>query len=307
MTKHTIRTILLVLAGSITTQLARGQWEFQQYFDGADTAFGSLAVQFDTTVWQVGVPNKVLMDSAYTVPNALVTRLSGPYPEVPTAYAYVHVPMDQSFFSILAVQWMQLLDMESDVDHGMLHYSIDEGATWENAITSPYTYNLYGHDEANIDTLDNGEVGYTGTDSTWRNIWFCMDGFFLSSMGVDTLRLRFGMWADTVQTDQEGWLIDNLRVAMTIAHTINETPMEHAVEVFPNMTEGPITIEVRKEKEPQVITAVDVLDANGRVVMHHGMAPVRFRMDLSALPVGSYFVRVSTTSASRTVPVMVAR
>ena len=100
---------------------------------------------------------------------------------------------------------------------------------------------------------------------------------------------------------------DNLRVAMTIAHTINETPMEYAVEVFPNMTEGPITIEVRKEKEPQVITAVDVLDAKGRVVMHHGMAPVRFRMDLSALPVGSYFVRVNTTSASRTVPVIVAR
>lgn len=302
-----MRTILLVLAGSITTLLARAQWEFQQYFDGTDTAFGSLAVQFDTTVWQVGVPDKVLMDSAYTVPNALVTRLSGPYPVEPTAYAYVHVPMDQSFFNILAVQWMQLLDMEHDVDHGMLHYSIDDGGTWENALTSPYTYSLYGHDEANIDTLENGEVGYTGTDSTWRNIWFCMDGFFLASMGVDTLRLRFGMWADTVQTDQEGWMIDNLRVAMTIAHTINETPMEYAVEVFPNMTEGPITIEVRKEKEPQVITAVDVLDAKGRVVMHHGMAPVRFRMDLSALPVGSYFVRVNTTSASRTVPVIVAR
>lgn len=299
--------LYLVLVCSVAALVARGQWEFQQYFDGADTAFGSLTVEFDTTVWQVGVPDKVLMDSAYTLPNALVTKLSGPYPSTPAGYAYVKVPMDQSFFSVLAIQWMQLIDLENGRDHGVLHFSMDDGVTWENALSSPYTYSAYGYDEANIDTLDSGEIGFSGTDSTWRNVWFCMDGFFLSTMGVDTLQLRFGMFADTVQTGQEGWLIDNLRVMMTIAHTINETPLEHAVEVFPSLTPGPITIEVRKEKEPQLITSIDVLDLHGGVVMHHGYAPSRFRMDLSALPAGSYFVRVNTNSTTRTVPVMVAR
>jgi hypothetical protein len=307
MNERNMTKMLLVLVCSVATLLTRGQWEFQQYFDGADTALGSLTVDVDTSVWQVGAPNKALMDSAYTLPNALVTKLNGPYPGMPAGFAYVNVPMDQSFFSILAIQWMQLIDLENGRDHGTLHFSIDDGNTWENALSSPYTYSMYGYDETNIDTLDDGGIGFTGTDSTWRNIWFCMDGFFLSSLGVDTLQLRFGMIADTVQTDQEGWLIDNLLVAMTIAHTINETPLEHAVEVFPSVTQGPITIEVRKEKEPQVITSIDVLDPKGGVVMHHGYAPTRFRMDLSELPAGSYFVRVSTTSTSRTVPVLVAR
>ena len=57
---------------------------YTQYFDGADTIFdNSVNVELDTSnsnIWQIGASQKIIFDSAATVPNAIVTDTINSYP-----------------------------------------------------------------------------------------------------------------------------------------------------------------------------------------------------------------------------------
>lgn len=304
------RTLLFVIACSILVPM-QAQWDFSQYFDGADTsATNALLLSIpdnSANVWMVGPPQKTLFQSAYTAPNALLTDTLYPYPTDNSSSCILTVVPEFWWFGILAVQWMQKLDYEFGVDGGTIEFSGDGGATWDNAFNSQYVYSFYGFNEANLGTLSNGTPVFTGTDTTWQNIWFCMDLSWMWGVGMDTLLLRFTHLSDSVQTDHEGWMIDNMMAALTMVHTVNNKEQGDYVTVYPSPTNGLLLIEVRKEEGYHVIEEIELIDGAGRVVQRHGISPVKFGIDISAHPDGLYQLRVRTNKDHRTLPVLLSR
>src|SRR5690606_13870901 len=118
----------------------------------------------------------------------------------------------------------------------------DSGLTWENAFDNPYVYNFYGFDTANVDTFANGEIGFSGTDSTWKDIWLCFDNNWLS-ITSRSLQVRYTLKSDSVDNSKEGWLIDNIGAHRTSVHTINEKKLDQYMTVSPNPTKGRVYIE----------------------------------------------------------------
>jgi hypothetical protein len=302
---------LFIIATMIITVSVHGQWEFAQYFDGADTSTtNSLLIQLDGdsgNVWMVGSPQKTVFNAAYTAPNAILTDTISSYPPGIASSFTVSVQPDLWGFGILAVQWMQKLDYEMGADGGMVEFSGDDGITWDNAFTSPYVYSYYGFLPENKDTLANGTTVFTGTDTTWRNVWFCMDLSWMWGMEMDTLLLRFTHIADSVESEQDGWMIDNMLAAMTIVHTINEEDQDVFMKLYPSPTSGNLRIEVHKEEGYHVIESIELIDARGRVVQSHGLSPVKFTIDISGHPDGLYQLRVRTNKGQQTLPVVLAR
>ncbi len=250
----------------------------------------------------MGPPQKTIFDRAATLPNALLTDTLNPYPANDTSGVYFGLRPSRFGFGILALQWKQKLDLEPNRDGGFVEFSVDTGRTWSNAFNSPYVYNLYGHDPANVDTLANGDTAYTGTDTAWKDIWLCYDLSWLSLS--DSLLVRFTLKSDSSANLHEGWMIDNLLAHITFIHTVNEFQQDEYVKVFPNPTTGIVNIETKKTSGFHIIEEMVVVNVQGEVVQRFGKSPVKFSIDIGHHPPGQYLLKITSNQQSESLRVI---
>lgn len=300
---------LLFLLGSLMCLNLNAQW-YQQYFDGADTnVYNSIFVQLDTglsKVWQIGPPQKTIFDSPSSSPNVLITDTIATYPNL--ASSSVTFSPDISWiwsaWGFMAIQWNQKLDLDQGTDGGLVEFSIDTGNTWQNAFNNPNVYNFYGWQPANYDTLPSGDFCFTGTDTLWRNIWFCFKYEYLDTL--DTLQIRFTLRSDNIDQMRDGWMIDNLLVHETMFHTIVEMSKESNFKVFPTISEdGKFRIEWKQPDVGNKIEEIEVIDENGRIIRKLKDFDIETELDLSGLSDGQYHVKIITTTFSETFTVFV--
>ena len=284
-----------------------------QYFDGADTIcnsnmyVSSICISIDndsTNIWQVGIPQKSIFDSAATYPNALLTDTINYYPpNNSSSFQFTYVPWYN--WGILAIQWKQKLDMDSGWDGGKIEFSVDSGMTWQNAFNNPYVYNFYGFQPANADTLPNGDFVFSGTDSSWRDIWLCYDLTWLSFN--DSITVRFTFISDSVNNNKEGWMIDNLISHMTIIHTVKEVEQENYFNVYPNPASSIVHIQAQKIMDYHIIETMELVDPLGFVVDQWTNIPTKFWFDTSKYNDGMYYLKIRTNLQSETLPIVISK
>ncbi|MBS1547381.1 MAG: T9SS type A sorting domain-containing protein [Bacteroidetes bacterium] len=282
------------------------QYERYQYFDGSDTiGTQSILILMDpdsTNLWQVGPPQKPLFNSAATLPNALVTDTIGLYsPGNTSMFSFTYVP--EIPWGLLALQWKQKIDLTAGVDVGMLEFSVDSGSTWSNVFTSPFVYNLYGFDPGTVDTVLTGDIGFTGTDTTWRDIWLCFDMSWIGFEGGITF--RYSLEADTAGLPHEGWMIDNMMLHSTFMHPVKEMAQPAFINVYPNPATDRVGIVLRPVGEYQLIEHMYLSAMDGRIVKAWAGLPSRFWFDTEALPKGTYYLSIRTNLRSETFPIVI--
>ncbi len=301
--------LLLLLLAVIATTPTYAQDYFEQYFDGADTLYNSLIIELDTTnnnVWQIGPPQKNIFGAAATAPNVLITDTINYYPTNNNSsfHYYVYSP-DWWGWGILAIQWKQKLDMDAGQDGGIIEFSVDGGTNWENAFNNPYVYNFYGFNNANVDTLVNGEMAFTGTDSLWRDMWLCYDMAWLNQN--DSLMVRHTLVTDSIDNNKEGWMIDNLMAHITIIHTVEEIKQEKYLTVAPNPTTGRVYISAKKINEYHIIEKMELLNTSGQLLDQWKNIPTKFFIDIDDHPDGIYFLKVKTNKESETFKIVLQK
>ena len=303
-----MRPHLLVAFFACITSITATAQEYYQYFDGADTSiYNSVIISIDssdTDVWQIGPPQKNIFTMAATVPNVIVTDTVNPYP--PNDTSTFQFPVLGWSWGIMAIQWAQKIDLEEQMDHGIVEFSIDSGNTWQNAFNNPYVYNFYGYDIANVDTLPSGEIGFTGTDTLWRDIWLCYDMSWMQTF-EDSLLVRFTFRSDSVHTMQDGWMIDNIMIHQTIIHTVGEKEQEDYLQIFPNPADDRFTISVQKTNGFHIIERMRLFDASGRIVDQWQNIPTNFFVDSRKYPNGIYQLEVRTNLRSETLQLVIDR
>lgn len=315
--KNSTKLIIMITKVSLVTLLlllpfwSQAQSFLTQYFDGADTLPEySIIPIIDTAntnnIWQIGSPQKILFDSSYTLPNALITDTINNYPINNQSAVKWHISgsFSFSFGGIIAIQWVQKLDLEQGKDAALVEFSLDSGTTWLNAFTDPLVYSFYGYDTANTDTI-NGAVGFTGVDSTWKNIWLCFDNNFMQ-MQTGDLQVRLTFISDSVDTQQEGWIIDNIYANRTIVHTVKKTADEEQpyLKVFPTATTGRVHIEAEKLQEFHIIEQIDLISRDGRIVQTWGTSPTKYFIDINHHSNDMYFLRIKTNKKVETIPIV---
>lgn len=295
MNRTLLLTFLLLLTFSVNAQL-------QQYFDGADTNLtSSIFIVKDTgsnNIWQIGKPQKVIFDSAKTLPNALVTDTINYYPPnniSSFSFRVSHFGLGNT--GIVAIRWMQKLDIDTSGDGAMIEYTIDSGKTWKNALNNPQVYNFYGFNPANKDTLATGEYVLSGTDTTWRDIWLCFNSTS-NWYGNDSIQIRYTLISDTSTNNHEGWMIDNMRVQPTYIHTVKHTADAKALLVYPTVTKGPVTVQVESSNEDHHIKSIIVMNSEGRLLKEYYKSDLLQDIDLSSYPNGIYYLKITTNKVS---------
>ncbi|MDX1349958.1 MAG: T9SS type A sorting domain-containing protein [Putridiphycobacter sp.] len=274
------------------------------FFDGGDTTATAMQIEMDTSsnnIWQIGQPQKTIFTSAFTYPNAIVTDTSNVYPDSNTSsFKYgVHKFYD---FGITAIQWTQKLHIDSG-DVGLIEFSVDSGQTWENVFTSPYTYNYYGFSFSNVDTLANGDIGFSGTDTNWRDIWLCFDYSWVSMQ--DSLMVRHVFKSDTITSNNDGWMIDNMLQHLTFFHTIGEHPQEAYIAVFPNPASTRLNVSIKKKNQFHIIKELILTTSSGEVLERHLNVPTNYFINIEKFPSGTYFLRVETNISTETKTIVI--
>lgn len=292
MKKTLLLTAVLILA---VTSIHAQMKKFAQYFDGADTiASKSIIVHLDTAsenTWQIGRPQKTIFDTANTVPNVLVTDTINAYPPNNTSIFTFGMNLKTwTQWGITAIRWVQKLDMADSIHGGTVEFSVDTGKTWRNVFTDTLVYNFYGFNNKNKDTLPDGKIGFTGQDTTWKDIWLCYR--YNAYMLYDSIMFKFTMKSDTTDNNNEGWMIDNFLVQETFFHTVSNTDPNQTFMVYPTLTNGIVKIE--SDKDAGDIENIVVTDISGKAVMRHDVHGKKAALDIGHMPAGNYFIGIHT-------------
>ncbi len=257
-------------------------WGYNPHYSfDTDDALFPFALTIDTVhyphnLWQVGKPNKHVFDSAFSLPNAIVTDTVSVYSPSDTSVfifgfrCYTRKP--SYWYSIAFINFWYQMDIDTG-SRGILELSGDLGTTWN--IVRPGGASDYP------DTTT-----FTHSTAGWVN--YSIDMHFYD---YDTVLLRFTFIPDTDTTSYDGWMIDNINASyftMNVAHVGNPV----SIPVFPNPASETITLMLPKERGQ-----IQICDISGRVMLSESYSGIRKQLNVKKLPPGFYIVRANGQAA----------
>lgn len=213
-------SLLLLCCGHANAQIDWGwsHWtlfscDFEANCDSLD-----LHPEISGNLWQIGIPEKVEFDSAYSPYRALVTDSSLTYPA--SNHSYFDLVYIRTYVNPV-ISFYHKWDMDTLTEGAWIDISYDKGLTWINVIQDSSCYgsnwpsinqeNLYGSN----DTMTNGTPAFTGHSEGWVRtqmqwIWTALT----KSYGPegDTIIWRFHFLSDSTETSKDGWMIDDFEV-----------------------------------------------------------------------------------------------
>ena len=266
-------------------------------------------VRIDTSqkdnIWQIGRPQKTFFDSAYSRPNAIVTDTLNPYPiknisvftVIVSAKRLVAFGGKWSTCIQPLIYFDEKFDMDTLKDAGYIDVSQDGGKTWN----SIYYYDTLSHDYQKRPPIINGEPAFvTGKSNGWISVTCPFD---LPGMGCptcpyikgDTAILRFTFKSDSINTNQGGWMIDDIILSYDFCEGIDEhTRNISQLNVYPNPANTSVTLSYQLAQNEnkgilrlynttgQLIKTNNISSANGTI-----------EEDVSTLPGGIYYYTLS--------------
>lgn len=256
-------------------------------------------VQFDSInqgIWQIGKPSKIYFDSAFSPVNAIVTDTLNNYPV--SNHSYFDLAVPNWYGAGIIVSFRHKFDTDTLTDGGYIEVSYDDEGVWTNIINENIAHGPIGFNVENLytsqDTLADGVPGFSGNSQGWvhtRVQWIWL--YWLKNYPPDTLRLRFHFVSDSIQTNKDGWMIDNILVSYADQDSSVDEPVfsQNDIKIAPNPVGSFACINL-SESSGDFLT-VSIFNSWGQKVKRCRIISSReFRIDTSELTQGIYFVQI---------------
>jgi hypothetical protein len=224
--------------------------------------------------WEVGTPTFGFTE-AYSAPNAIVTKLDEAYPlsdDLSFEISYTKKPED-SYWRILFVY---KIDSEKSIDTGRIEFSFDNGLTWKNPMIESLDESFVIMEPS--PTTSFSEV-LSGVNTEWQT--FMMEWGETYSQGVENVLIRFTFASDSNETNQAGWMIDDIFIESGKLNGVN-SETNTLFSIYPNPATNEVNI---KSEEP--ITSIKIMDVSGKLILESTFHTV----DVSSLLKGIYYVK----------------
>lgn len=240
-------------------------------------SYYSVNIPDSNNVWQVCTPYKTVFDSAHSSPKAILTDSTGPYPvNIISSFIIKFVFIDYCACEPVIGGYYKF-DSDTLKDYGRIEFSLDNGITWLNALSDtviPYQNWL------------TPKPVLTGRIHQWREFRVSISEY----SNWDTLYYRFTFISDSIQTNQEGWMLDDLPLIDWV-EGIQDIGFRNEINIHPNPASTHITIETPIESQ------LSILNLNGQELLKQTTTEPKTVIDISTLPNGIYFVRVTGDKA----------
>ncbi|MEI7981068.1 MAG: T9SS type A sorting domain-containing protein [Bacteroidota bacterium] len=227
--------------------------QFVHLFDYNDFETPDSLLQIDISltgnIWQIGTPSKIFFDSAYSIPKAIVTDTMNFYP--PNNFSAFTIKISDPAWNPAyqpnrtSITFHHKYDTDSLQDGGYIEVSYDSGATWTNIVNDPlitgFNYNI---NTSSNPIIANGNAAYTGRSIGFSNGWR-QDGFmwcYMPWLTPKKIFVRFVFSSDGIQTNKEGWMIDDIQLNSDICEGIPEIQNDNLITISPNPTSDELRI-----------------------------------------------------------------
>ncbi len=222
-------------------------------------------------IWRIGTPVKTTFNSAHSSPLALVTDTLNTYPNNNVSSFYFMLYTDDLTY----INFWHRINADTLNDGGVLEFSTDYGATWENIINSSYHLTNF-YSAASTISSNTNKQGFTGT-SGW--IYSTIEGYAFTYV-----KFRFTFTSDNVNTNKDGWMIDDIQINC-LGTGISEHENNFPFYIFPNPASDFISIHSNNTEQIGMVTIKDVL---GKTIFSTDKTVI----DLSQLDKGIYFMEL---------------
>jgi hypothetical protein len=275
-------------------------------------------IAIDTSLanlWQIGIPQKVILDSAFSPPNAMITDTLENYPVENHSFFDFYLNDSNLWNENIFVGFYHKIDTDTLRDGGYLEISFNDGEDFYNVLENPDDVYFLGYpsDESNelnlygfSDTLYNGEPGFSGRSLDWTLTMFGWNTGYIkppkpdnhlsqSVFSKDLLYqdaiLRFNFISDSIDNQREGWMIDELFTFWV--EIIGSTENSNAIgfQMFPNPVQEELTLVAEKHYGR---LSVEVFDMTGKPIksqIYHSTNEAK----LSDIELNSGFYLVTVT------------
>lgn len=262
------------------------------YFDGGFTPWGTY-LQIDSlsnpnNIWQIGVPQKTIINSAYSPPNVMITDLINHYPPNDTS-AFIFKHIDQGGWSAphtAELAGYYKVNSDSLNDYGTIEISLDHGTTWVNLITDTIYSSYY--------QWYTPKPVLTGNSNGWQNFYVSLAqlGMVFPVNSGDTILYKFTFISDSIADTLDGLAYDNFEFC-NIVESIEEIPNDNLIVVYPNPTSDLLFINRRTQHEKE---SVKLFNYTGQLLFEDNDFKTK-TIDTQKLNLtnGFYFLRYSDT------------
>jgi len=242
-------------------------------------------------IWQIGTPQKTIFTSAYSIPYAIVTDTTNPYPVNDTSMFIVkHVSDMMGGF-----QWPHTVilagrfQVNSDTlnDFGMIEFSPDNGNIWINLLTDTYYQNQGCYEWwSSKPILSGNSLGWTDF-----YVWVAGFGPVFNIQPGDTVLYRFTFISDNIQTNKDGLMYDDLHFE-DWTEGIKKIQNRIASKSYPNPTLSILTIEF--ENIDNSIYEVFVYNEIGQqALIKKTTNQSKMEIDMESLSNGIYYYKLT--------------
>lgn len=281
--KQFLLTIGLVFLGIVLKAQHNGD-----NFDTVSYEFGyqELLIEFDTTneynIWQIGQPQKSVFTQAFSLPNALITDTVNPYPINDTSIFVVKVPnYYSSGWGAQTIAFYYKLNTDSLNDFGKIEVSADNGNTYIDILTQWEYYGFFwtGYSTENL----------TGNTNDWKYFSICVKSILDSFPEADTIQYRFTFISDSIQTNKDGWMIDDLTVT-DITENIKNTNKTSQSICYPNPANKYLFIENNSFTGNDY--NIEIYNNKGQLLSITNYNTSKIKINLDKYKNGLYFYRI---------------
>ncbi len=162
------------------------------------------------SLWEQGIPNASVINTAHSAPNVWATKLNGNYTNSNTSMLYTPI-FNIAVFKADTLKFWHWVDAEINKDGGHIEY-LDNMGNWD----------VLGHitpADTNAANWYNGSTlnMWTGTGAGWQQSKYKVSN--LSNLG-STVQFRFVFASDATNSSYNGWAIDDF--ALTLAPIPND-------------------------------------------------------------------------------------
>lgn len=242
-------------------------------------------ILFDTNnVWFVTKPEKEILFIPSTLPEigekALITDTNDYYAINTNSSFCFKLILEQALFHHIFFRYKY--DFEKNKDGGIIETSYDNGKSWENILFDEKIIGVKTFIDGLYTTNDkiesyNNSPGYTGLQSEIAA--FDLEFYYRTLNNIDTVLMRFTISSDSVESNNEGWLLDDFRFSKYPGDGIsNPIKLNNSINIFPNPTSDILYIksDIESINKIEIISPAGIIlpsiYENGEIFLDH-MSP----------------------------------
>lgn len=247
------------------------------YFDGSmfnfedTTQFNHILINHPDT-WKIMKPEKEILffpdNAIYLGDYGIITDTNQYYsPGIHASFQFKLWP--SGGYNLYYISFWHKYDFNPNVDGGIIETSWDYGETWQNimfdSIIQPRldsSGNMYSLLDT-ISSFDN-QPGFTGLNESGKRsgIGFWTPYDLLHEGTIDTLLLRFTFKSGDIESNHEGWLLDDFIFHGGTFNNIEEAISTKSITVYPNPANDRINI----KHENEIVNHIRIYSLTGQII-----------------------------------------